>query len=78
MDLVVAGLGKLPFWGEVVGMGEAQLGLSQEMTAALLIGLFTTLISILMLPKTPNLVALVSFSLYCATIYDSAFIFLDN
>ncbi len=63
MDLVVAGLGNLPFWDGIVSLGEAKLGLSQEITAALLIGLLTTLASILMLRKAPDLVALVSFFL---------------
>ena len=61
MDLVIAGLSKVPFWVEIMSMGENKLGLSQEMTAALFLGLLTTLIGISMLPKTPDLVALVSF-----------------
>ena len=60
MDMVVAGLEKLPFWPQVVALGATQ-GLSPELVAAVVIGVITTLISILMLPKTPpSLVALVS------------------
>ncbi len=60
MDMVIAGLEKLPFWPQIVALGAAQ-GLSPELVAAIVIGVITTLISILMLPKTPPpLVALVS------------------
>ena len=64
MDMVVAGLDKLPFWPQVVALGATQ-GLSPELVSAVVIGVITTLISILMLPKTPPpLVALVSEALF--------------
>ena len=61
MDVLLAQIRLVPFWKEVMTFS-GSYGLSEEMTMTILIGVLTTLLSILMLPKGPPvLIALVSF-----------------
>ena len=60
MDFVVGLFQRLPFWPSVKALGVSN-GVSEEMLAALLIGLVIHAIAILLLPKGPrHPVALVS------------------